>query len=70
MDLIFEFQPVLANLLQPWHIIILVAVIILFFGGTKIPELMKGVGKGMGEFKKGLEEGKSSKDEEPPSKSA
>ncbi|MGH7237682.1 MAG: twin-arginine translocase TatA/TatE family subunit [Candidatus Saccharimonadales bacterium] len=39
------------GLLEPWHIIIIVAVIMLFFGGKKIPELMKGLGKGMKEFK-------------------
>lgn len=32
-----------------WIVIILVA--LLFFGGKKIPELMKGIGKGMREFK-------------------
>ena len=39
------------GLLEPWHIIIIVAVLLLFFGGKKIPELMKGLGKGMKEFK-------------------
>jgi len=39
------------GLLEPWHIIIILAVIMLFFGGKKIPELMKGLGKGMKEFK-------------------
>jgi sec-independent protein translocase protein TatA len=43
-----------------------VVVIVLFFGGSKIPELMKGVGQGMGEFKKGVEEGKSRKDDDEP----
>ena len=32
-----------------WIVIILV--VVLFFGGKKIPELMKGLGKGMKEFK-------------------
>ena len=31
--------------------IIIIAVVVLFFGGKKIPELMKGLGKGMKEFK-------------------
>ena len=39
------------GLLEPWHIIIIIAVLLLFFGGKKIPELMKGLGKGMKEFK-------------------
>ena len=33
------------------HIIIAAIVILLLFGGKKIPELMKGLGKGMKEFK-------------------
>ena len=39
------------GLLEPSHIIIIVAVLLLFFGGKKIPELMRGLGKGMKEFK-------------------
>ena len=37
-----------------WLIIALV--ILLLFGGKKIPELMKGLGKGISEFKKGKKE--------------
>jgi sec-independent protein translocase protein TatA len=33
-------------------------VIILLFGGAKIPQLMRGLGQGVGELKKGLDEGK------------
>ncbi len=37
--------------------LILVAVVILFlFGGQKIPEMMRGLGSGMREFKKGMNE--------------
>jgi sec-independent protein translocase protein TatA len=36
------------------EILVIVAVILLLFGGRKIPELMRGLGKGMSEFKKGL----------------
>ncbi len=32
--------------------IIIIAVVVLFFGGKKIPELMKGLGGGIKEFKK------------------
>ena len=39
------------GLFEPSHIIIIVAVLLLFFGGKKIPELMKGLGRGMKEFK-------------------
>lgn len=35
----------------PWQIGIIVLVILLLFGGKKIPELMKGLGSGIKEFK-------------------
>jgi len=38
--------------LGPMEIILIVAALILLFGGRKIPELMKGIGQGMKEFKK------------------
>jgi sec-independent protein translocase protein TatA len=34
------------------HLILILLVVVLLFGGKKIPELMKGVGEGMKEFKK------------------
>ena len=37
-------------------IALIVIAILLLFGGKKIPELMKGLGKGISEFKKGKEE--------------
>ena len=40
----------------PWQIVLIVLVVLLMFGGKKIPELMKGLGKGIREFKKGKEE--------------
>ncbi len=43
----------------PWQVILIVAIVLLLFGGRKIPELMKGLGKGVKEFKdasKGEEE--------------
>lgn len=38
------------------EIILIGAVIILIFGGKKLPELMKGIGKSVREFKAGKEE--------------
>jgi len=38
--------------LGAWEIIVIVLVVLIFFGGKKIPELMKGVGQGIKEFKK------------------
>ena len=37
-----------------WEIVIIALVILLLFGGKKIPELMKGVGKGVKSFKDGM----------------
>ena len=39
-----------------WEIVVIVAVIVLLFGGKKIPELMKGIGKGVRSFKEGMNE--------------
>ena len=38
------------------EIIIIALVILLLFGGKKIPELMRGLGKGVSQFKKGMNE--------------
>jgi len=43
-------EPVLLAI-GPWQIALAAAAILLLFGGKKIPELMKGLGKGMKEFK-------------------
>ncbi len=40
--------------LNGWEIPIIVLVILILFGGKKIPEFMKGLGKGINSFKKGL----------------
>ncbi|MCI1786106.1 MAG: twin-arginine translocase TatA/TatE family subunit [Bacteroidales bacterium] len=37
-----------------WEIVIIALIIILLFGGKKIPELMKGLGKGVRSFKDGM----------------
>ena len=39
-----------------WEIVLIVLVIVLLFGGKKIPELMKGIGKGVRSFKEGVNE--------------
>lgn len=38
------------------EILLIVLVVLLFFGGKKIPELMKGLGKGVRSFKEGMNE--------------
>jgi len=42
--------------LRGWEIPIIAIVILLLFGGKKIPELMKGIGKGIKSFKDGMKE--------------
>ena len=39
-----------------WEIALIVLAIILFFGGKKIPELMRGLGKGVKSFKEGMKD--------------
>ncbi len=39
--------------------LIIFILVLVLFGGKKIPELMRGVGRGVGELQKGLDEGKS-----------
>ena len=39
---------------SPWHIMIVAIVIIVLFGGRKIPELMRGMGEGVRGFKEGM----------------
>ncbi len=41
-----------------WEWIIILVVILLLFGGKKIPELMRGLGKGVRSFKDGMKEAK------------
>ncbi len=43
---------VILGMFGPTEIIIIVLIVVLLFGGRKIPELMKGIGQGMREFKK------------------
>ena len=45
---------IVLGVIGPWQIILIIAVVLLLFGGKKIPELMKGIGQGAREFKKGI----------------
>ncbi len=40
----------------PWQIVLIVVVVLLLFGGRKIPELMRGLGSGIKEFKEAAKE--------------
>ena len=44
------------GVIGPWQVVIIALVILLLFGGKKIPELMKGLGKGVRSFKEGMNE--------------
>ena len=39
---------------SPMHLLIIAIVILVLFGGRKIPEVMKGLGQGVREFKDGM----------------
>ena len=43
---------IIAGFFGPPEIILVVIVVVILFGGRKIPELMRGLGQGMKEFKK------------------
>lgn len=40
--------------IRGWEVPIIIIVILILFGGKKIPEFMRGLGKGISSFKKGL----------------
>lgn len=52
----------------PWQVVLIVAVVLLLFGGRKIPELMKGLGKGVKEFKDASNDSESKSDDKKESK--
>ena len=55
--------PLLIGGLGMQEILLIASVVLLFFGGKKIPELMNGLGKGVRSFKEGLNEVKKDMDE-------
>jgi sec-independent protein translocase protein TatA len=50
---------------SPMHLLIIAVVILVLFGGRKIPEVMKGLGQGVREFKEGMRG-----DQQPPTQSS
>jgi len=61
------FESILLGVIGPNQILIIAVVIVLLFGARKIPQLMKGIGQGIKEFKNakdGLDDEK--KDDEKP----
>lgn len=55
---ILNIIPLFLGNIRGWQLIIVLLVILLLFGGKKIPELMRGLGKGINSFKQGLAEAK------------
>ena len=49
--MLLTMMPLLFGRLGVAEIVIIVALLLLLFGGTKIPELMRGLGRGVKEFK-------------------
>ncbi len=48
------------GMVGPWQIAIVVVLVLLLFGGKKIPELMRGLGSGIKEFKDATKEDEES----------
>ena len=44
------------GMIGPWQIGLIIVIVLLLFGGKKIPELMKGLGSGIKEFKNAAKE--------------
>ncbi len=42
--------------LQPWHIIAIIVVALIIFGPSRLPEIGRGLGKSINEFRKGTRE--------------
>ena len=49
--------------LGPWELLIVLAVVLLIFGGKRLPELARGLGKSVTNFKSGLNEEQSEEPE-------
>ena len=47
------------------ELIVVLVIVLVLFGSTKIPKLMRGFGEGVHEFKKGLKEGTKEEDKTP-----
>lgn len=58
-----SMNTVLLGMIGPWQIVLIVIIVLLLFGGKKIPQLMRGLGSGVKEFKEGMKEGETSADE-------
>lgn len=57
-------QTIFLGMVGPWQIAIIVVLVLLLFGGKKIPELMRGLGGGIKEFKNASKEEETEEKEE------
>ena len=56
---LYALIPLFLNNIRGWEWIIILVVVLLLFGGKKIPELMRGIGKGISSFKEGMRDTKN-----------
>jgi sec-independent protein translocase protein TatA len=42
--------------LSPMHLLLILIIVVILFGGRRIPELMRGLGQGIREFKQGMQD--------------
>ena len=49
-------QSIFLGVIGGWQVVVIVVLALLFFGGKKIPELMRGLGGGIREFKGAMRE--------------
>jgi sec-independent protein translocase protein TatA len=47
------------------ELMVILVIVLVLFGGSKLPEIARSLGKSMREFKKGIDEGASDKDDTP-----
>ena len=60
--------PVFISGIDMQEVLLIALVVLLFFGGRKIPELMKGIGKGVRSFKEGMKNIEKEIEKEPTKK--
>ena len=53
---------IILGVIGPWQVVLIVAIVLLMFGGKKIPELMRGLGSGIKEFKNASKDEDAEKD--------
>lgn len=63
-DKTMNFQPLFLGKIGLTEILVILLIVVIFFGGKKIPELMRGMGRGVKEFKDAME-GTAPADEAP-----